>query len=742
MPWLLEVAIVLSYFLGHILESIIIFLLLTINAIIGFLHSRHSQKTLDVLKKRLVVKTKVMRDGIWVIRDARELVPGDVFVIELGDLVPADAKILKGEAAVDQSALTGESLPVDVHRSDIIYSSTLVTRGRAFCTVINTGLNSAFGRTAKLLQSAKPKPHQEAIILSITKYMLFLGISAIILVAIYAWLTNISSLSILTFVVIFLMGAIPVSLPAVITIVQSVGALDLAKKAVLVTRLDSIEDAASIDVLCLDKTGTITQNKLSVTEIVPFAGYTKDDVILIARFASLKASKEMIDVAIIDFADALRIDTSPYKKIQFSPFDPSTKRSEALIEKDNIRFRVVKGAPQVIRNLCKNLDDLSLRAIESAVENFSKKGYRTLAVAKSANDDFETLRFVGILALADPLRPDSVSMIKTVRELGIKPLLLTGDNLNIAREIAQQASIGNKIIRMGDLKDLTDEEKIHVCETYDGFAEIYPEDKFKIVEMLQSCGHTVGMTGDGVNDAPALKQAEMGIAVSNSTDVAKAAASMVLEEHGLSVIADAIMTSRKAYQRMLTWVINKVTKTIEFVLLLTVGFFWFHNLLITLLGMALLLVANDFTTISLATDNVQDTRTPDIWNIKNITLASVVIALLLVVQDGATIFIGQTYLGLEWAQLTTFVTITLVYHSLVRVILVRERRHFWSSRPGKGFMISLAATLVVFSLLGIYGVIIPPITVDQVVFTLGFSALFLFVVVDFIKFFVFKKFCL
>jgi H+-transporting ATPase len=562
MPWLLEIAILLSYFIGHYLESVIIFLLLTVNAIIGFLHAHHSEKILEVLKKRLAVKTKVLRDDTWVIRDARELVPGDVFVVELGDLVPADAKILKGDVAVDQSALTGESLPIELHRSDILYSSTLVTRGRVFSVVLNTGTSTSFGKTAELLQSAKPKSHQEAIIFTIMKYMLYLGISAIILVSLYAWLINISSLSILTFVVIFLMGAIPVSLPAVITIVQSVGAMELAKKDVLVTRLDSIEDAASIDVLCLDKTGTITENKLSVTEIIPSSGYTLEDVALIARLASLKASKEMIDIAIIDYAASRHLDTLAYKKIQFTPFDPLIKRSEALIEKDHIQFKVMKGAPQVVRSLCNNLDTSEQKHIDVIVNDLSRKGYRTLAVARSADHNVDNLLFVGILALADPLRADSKNMIQTMRQLGVKPLMLTGDNISIAKEIAQQASIGSKIIRMSDISSLSDAEKIKICEDYDGVAEIYPEDKYKIVRLLQACGHTVGMTGDGVNDAPALKQAEMGIAVSNSTDVAKGAASIVLEEQGLGVIADAIHISRKAYQRMLTWVINKVTKTI------------------------------------------------------------------------------------------------------------------------------------------------------------------------------------
>jgi len=743
MPWLLEIAIILSYFLGHYLEAVIIFILLTVNVIIGFVHAHNSQKVLDLLKKRLTVKAKLQRDGVWVTKDAREIVPGDIFVLELGDLVPVDAKILKGEISIDQSTLTGESLPVDVHRLDIIYSSTLVTRGEAFCVAVNTGMNTAYGRTAELLQIAKPKSHQEKILMTIIKYMLFVGITALAAISLFAVFTGIGYISILTFVVIFLMAAIPVALPAVITIVQSVGAMELAKEDVLVTRLDSIEDAASIDILCIDKTGTITQNKLSVADIIPFGEYEKKDVLLIARLASLKASKEMIDNAIIDYANLQKLDAAPYKKISFTPFDPSIKRAEAIIEKERKQFKVVKGSPQVILLLCKKMQESDKQNVNKAIAEFSKKGYRAIAIAKSTEENFDDLNFLGLVALADPLRYDSRSMINSIRKLGIKPLMLTGDNLSIAKEIAQQASIGNRIIRISELNELDEKEQIKTCEeNYDGIAEIYPEDKYKIVKLLQSCGHTVGMTGDGVNDAPALKQAELGIAVSNSTDVAKEAASVVLEQSGLRVIADAIQISRKTYQRMLTWVINKITKTIMFIGILAVGFFWLHNLIITLLGMVLLLIANDFVTISLATDNVKDTRTPDIWNVRNITFASLVIAALLIIQSTMVLYIGKEYFHLGFDQLVTFITLALIFNSLLGVLIVRERRHFWSSRPGKELTISVLGTLAVFLFIGVFGVIITPVPLIDVIFVLFFSIFFIFVIVDPIKYWAFKKFCL
>jgi len=547
MPWLLELAMALSFALQHYLEVVIIFVLLTINVIIGFLHSRSSQRALEFLKKRLAIKARVMRDGKWVEKDAREIVPGDVFVAELGDLVPADAKLLSGELAVDQSALTGESLPVNVQRSGIVFSSSVVMRGEARCVAVNTGAATYFGKTAELVKVAKPKSHQQEIMFAIIRYMMYVGIAALAIVSVDAVVSNINFLSILTFAAIFLIGAVPVALPAVLTIVQAVGAVELSKKQVLVTRLDSIEDAASMDVLCLDKTGTIPQNKLSIVDSIPFFGYRREDVVVFAGLASKEESRDAIDLAAIENAKTWSDDFKLYKQVSFTPFEPSTKRAEAIVEYKGQQFKVVKGAPQVVISLCEKLSEESRQKISETVEELSQKGYRTLAVAKSQSGDTVSLGFVGLFSLADPIRPDSKDMIEEAKELGVKVKMLTGDNIHIAKEIAHQASIGAQIIRMADLKNLSEAEQARKIEESDGFAEIYPEDKYKIVKSLQSRGHMVGMTGDGVNDAPALKQAEMGVAVSNSADVAKASASIVLTEQGIGVIIDAIKTSRKIY---------------------------------------------------------------------------------------------------------------------------------------------------------------------------------------------------
>jgi H+-transporting ATPase len=741
MPWLLELAILLSIVLKHYLEAGIIFALLTINTVIGQIQERGSQRALDILKMRLAIKARVLRDGNWLTVEAKEIVPGDIISIGLGDIVPADAKLVAGELSIDQSILTGESLPIDVQQPAIIYSSSVVRRGEAKCVVVNTGANTYFGKTAELVKIAKPKSHQEQIMLAIVRYMMFLGIGALVLVAVYAAVIGTGILSILTFAVIFLMGAIPVALPAVLAIVQAVGAMELARKGVLVTRLDSIEDAASIDILCLDKTGTITQNKLSVGDVVPFAEYTKEDVMVMASLASKEQGKDALDAAVLDYAKAAKAKLSSYEQISFKPFEPSTKRSEAIVATGAKRFKVIKGAPQMVISLCKGIDEATKTKANQAVEELSLKGYRTLGVAKSAADDFDnlTLTLVGLLSLADPPRPDSKAMIEGARALGIKPIMLTGDNIAIAKEIARQVTVGPRIIRMDDFRNSSETEQAEIIEETDGFAEIYPEDKYKIVKLLQSRGHMVGMTGDGVNDAPALKQAEMGIAVSSATDVAKASASMVLTEQGIGVIIDAIQTSRHIYQRMLTWVINKVTKVIQVIGLLTIGFFWFHDVVVSLLGMTLLIFANDFVTMSLSTDNVKYTASPNKWNVRNITFASLVIGALLVVEGAVALFVGSHYFHLDLEHLRTFTVLMLIFTSQFRVYIVRERRYFWSSRPGRELVLATTGAIIAFALLGVYGVIITPLTPYQVLFVLGFSAVFT-LAIDFPKYEAFKKF--
>lgn len=739
MPWLLEFAMVLDFVLKHKLEGIIIFALLTVNAIIGFMHSRGSQKAVELLKQRLAIKAKILRNGIWTTEDAGGIVPGDILMVKLGDIIPADAKIVSGDISIDESALTGESLPVEKQNSDVVYSGSVVRRGEAKCVVLNTGANTYFGKTAELVKIAKPKSHQEEIMMNIVKDMMYLGIAASFVVALYALAMHMSFLLILTFIVVFLMGAVPVALPAVMTIVQAATGTKLAAEGVLVTRLDSIEDAASISVLCLDKTGTITQNKLAVTDSIPYSGFDRDEVIRTAVLASRSEGMDLIDLAVIDYAKSQNISMNSHKQISYTPFNPAIKRTEAVFEVEGKQYRAVKGASQVILGMCKGLDAKTIADVDKQIASFSQKGYRTIAVARSADGDPDDLLLAGLIPLADPPRPDSRKMIEEIKELGVKPLMLTGDSLAIAREIAGQVGIGTNVIRLSDISNLNEDEQAKKAAESDGFAEIYPEDKYKIVKLLQSKGYMVGMTGDGVNDAPALKQAEMGIAVSNSTDVAKASASVVLTQPGVSVIVDAVKRSRETYQRMLTWVINKVTKVVQLVGLLMVGFFMIDKMVLSLLGMSLLVFALDFVTMSLATDNVKHTVAPNNWNVRDITLASLAVGGLFVLGGIVTLLWGKDYLHLNFPQLQTFILLMLVFTSQLRVISVRERRFFWDSLPGGTLTIATLGGVIAFIFLGIYGIIIPAITPGEVFAILLFSVVFTFVT-DLPKYYAFKKF--
>ncbi len=739
MPWLLEFAAILSGVLGHLDEAIIIVILLTINAVIGFSHSRSAGKALDLLKKKLSVTARVLRNGIWKSVAAREVVPGDVISVDLGDIVPADMKILSGQIAADQAALTGESLPVELDVGSMAFSGSVVTRGRSTGIIVATGSNTYFGRTTELVKIAKPKSHQEEIMLSIVRYVMYIGIIALAVTAVDSLLIHISDplVNILTFAVIFLMGSIPVALPAVLSIVQAVGAMELVKSGALVTRLDSIEDAASLEYLYLDKTGTITLNKLSVVDVTPILPFTSEEVSTLGGLASSADSKDTIDSTIIAHSSSVKSKFSSSRQVEYTPFHPSTKRSESLIEWNGKRLKVTKGAPQVILAMCPDTPSEIVNQANRSVEEASQRGNRTLGVALSEENG--QFKMAGIMALADPPRPDSRELISDLKQLSIRPVMLTGDNLLIAKQIAKDTGFGNKVIGMKELREVPEDEQAARIEDLDGLAEIYPEDKYRIVKITQARGHIVGMTGDGVNDSPALKQAEMGIAVSNATDVAKASAAVVLTQPGLRVILDAIRVSRQTYERMLTWVLNKVSKTIEIVILLAAAFFWIHTLAVTLLGMVLIIFTNDFATMSISTDNVKSAASPRKWSMGNISLAAGLIGLLFVVQGLLVIYAAIYYFHASLVIIQGMVVLNLIINSQFRILIVRERGRFWSSIPGWELLLTVIIVIVSFSIIGIVGAaLLPAMTIGEVIFILIFGAVFT-IISDFVKCPIFKR---
>lgn len=729
MPWLLEIAILLSLIIGRVIETIIITSLLVINAIIGFLHHESSRKVLEMLRSKLAPKAKVLRSGVLRDVEARLIVPGDIIIVELGDIVPADCKIIEGEVSVDQSLLTGESLPVEVTRGGVLFAGSIIKRGRAKCLVVNTGKNTYFGKTIELVKIARPRSHTEEIMLAITKYSMYVGVLVMIFADIYILLSGLKNefISILTFDLAILMGCVPVALPAVLTIMQAVGARELAERGVLVTRLDAVEDAASVDILCLDKTGTITMGSLEVSEITPINVHSEKEVIELALYASPEDSDSPVDIAINRKARELGV-VRRGRQVSFTPFDPSIKRSESVVELEGRKIRVVLGAPQVIIGLSGG----GSGSIEEVLERYAERGLRTLLVAYG--EEGGSMIIAGVIGFSDPPRPDSQELISELRKLGVKPLMITGDTFLIAREIARRVGIGDKGYSLSYIREKLSE----VLEEVDYIAEVYPEDKYAVVKALQDKGHIVGMTGDGVNDAPALRQAELGIAVSGAVDVAKRSAGVVLLTPGLRGIVDVIDVSRRVYQRALTWILNKVAKVIQFTLLLPLGLILLHYDVLSLMGMVLLVFANDFATISLSTDNAEPSLSPRKWDIKRLVISSSIIGVALLLEALLAVYIGLGVFHLDMSKMQTFILLNMVFTSQFRVLILRERRWFWSSKPSKMLTIAIVGVIMVFTCMGTVGIIVESISMSVAFFTLIYSAVFT-LSIDPIKVLVFRK---
>ncbi|OIO27332.1 plasma-membrane proton-efflux P-type ATPase [Candidatus Micrarchaeota archaeon CG1_02_60_51] len=720
-PWLWEGAILACYFLSDFFDALVLLILVLVNGIVAFYNEHDSQKALELLKGKLTIKTRVLRDGEWLTADARELVPSDIMIVGLGDVVPADAKILSGGISADQAALTGESLPVEAREGDIIFTGSTVKRGEARCAVVNTGMRTYFGKTVELVSIAKPKSKTEEIMFTLSKNVGYAGAALFLVVLAYALYAGTKPSVIVTLAVLFIGGGIPAALPVMFTISQSKGATDLSKKNILVTKLDSIENAASVEVLCLDKTGTLTMNELEVREAIPIGKCGAFELVALAALASSEGSKDSIDAAVIRHAAATKAKLDGCVQTAYKPFEPATKRAEGTVSQGSKRFLAVKGAPQTIASLCKATAAQKAQ-LDRSVEELSKKGCRALAVARSECGNFEKLTLVGVIGLGDPLRPDSAETIAALREAGVKPIMLTGDNIAVAREIAAQAGIGTRIARISEIRALPEREQADAVLASGGIAEIYPEDKFWVVKLIQSRGKMVGMTGDGVNDAPALKQAELGIAVSTATDVAKAAAGMVLTEPGTKVILEAVKTSREAFQRMLTWTVKKVARSIQFMLILMAGFFWFHDVIVSINGLIFLMIINDFLTMSLAIDNSRASKKPNLWELGSITRASAFVGVLFFLIELAVLAMGVKWFGLDLGGIQTLMTLSLVYTGQLGIYIIRERGRFWQSWPHKYVAATLWFAVVVFSLIALYGAGMAALTGREILATFAVCA--------------------
>ena len=704
--WMLELIMILSAVLGKYSDLAVVGALLVINAILSFMQEQRAAGVVETLRKRLQVSARVLRGAAWQLIPARELVPGDIVRVRMGDIIPADVKLLSDVLKVDQSALTGESMDVSKAPGDVLSSGSIVRRGEGNGVVMLTGAKTFFGRTTELVQEARPKLHIEAVVAKVVRWLFIIVGTLLSVVIIMSVIRGVPLLDVVPLLLVLLMSAVPVALPVMFTVSMAVGSKELAKEGVLVTRLSAAEDAATMDVLCADKTGTITMNSLAVTGVIPLGAATEADVLFAGALASQESNQDPIDLAFLAAASDHHVfeGVPAVTPISFEPFDTQSRRTEAVVEQDGKRLKVMKGAVKTIALAC-GLAEPAIAELEARLAESASKGYRSLAVSRGTETGNPEL--IGLVNLYDPPRPDAKQLIGKLKDLGVSVKMLTGDALAVASEIAQ--GVGLPIIkRVADLKAASasaDAQKggaaKDLLEGVDGFAEVYPEDKYTVVKHLQAAGHVTGMTGDGVNDAPALRQAEVGIAVSSATDVAKGAASVVLTEPGLTNIVTLVEQGRIIYQRVLTWIVNKISRTILKSSFVAIAFILTGKFVVSAFAMLLLVFMTDFAKISLATDHVRPSKKPETWNIGGLVSVSVVLGLAMVIETLLFLAFGWTRFGLSTNDnaLFTFSFLTLLYFAAFSIVSARERRWFWSSKPSATLAAAVAAEIIIGTVL-------------------------------------------
>ncbi len=726
-PWMIEAAVILSAVVRHWPDFGIIFLLLLANALVGFWEERQAGNAIAALKAKLAIKARVQRDGKWVNPPARELVPGDVIRMRLGDIVPADARLLDGDSVeVDQSALTGESLPATRQSGEAVFSGSIIRRGEIGALVYATGGNTYFGKTAQLVQEAHTVSHFQKAVLKIGNYLIMLAgvlVAAIITVAIFR---GDPILTTLQFALVLTVAAIPVAMPTVLSVTMAVGARLLARKKAIVSKLVAIEELAGVDVLCADKTGTLTQNKLTLGDPFCIANVSAGQVILDGALASRADNNDTIDLAVLAGVKNDQ-DLKGYQVLHFQPFDPVHKRTEASVKgKDGKTFKVAKGAPQVILQLSANAGQVK-SAVEKAVDDFAARGFRALGVARAEGEG--PWQFVGILPLFDPPREDAKSTIATALTMGVKIKMVTGDALAIAKETAKKLDIGTNILDASGSGDAKKQESAEVAESIeqaDGFAQVFPEHKFHIVDVLQKHGHIVGMTGDGVNDAPALKKADCGIAVSDATDAARAAASIVLTTPGLSVIIDAIKESRKIFQRMNSYAIYRIAETLRVLLFMTTAILVFNFYPLTAVMIVMLALLNDGAILSIAYDNVHYKNAPEAWNMRLVLGIATVLGIVGPIAAFGLFFLTDRVFHLDHPHIQTMMYLMLSVAGHLTIFQTRTRGPFWSIRPARILWMAVLGTQMLATAIAVFGVLVTPIGWRWAAFVWGYALIWFF----------------
>ncbi len=700
--WMLEMIMILSAVLRKYPDLMVVSALLLANAVVSFLQERRAAGVVETLRRRLQVSARVLRAANWQLIPARDLVPGDIIRVRHGDLVPADVKLLAGALSVDESALTGESKDADKTPGRMLTAGSVVRQGEGTGVVLLTGAKTYFGRTTVLVQQARPKLHIDEVVARIVHW-LFLVVGALLgMVVAVSLERGTPLLATVPLLLILLTSAIPLSLPVMFTVSMAVGARELAKRGVLVTRLSAAEDAATMDVLCVDKTGTITMNQLAVTGVIPLEHASEADVLFAGALASQEANQDPIDLAFLTAAKERNIFAGrpAARPVSFAPFDAKNRRTEAVVERSGQQLRVMKGAVRTIAEAA-GLPPAAIEALEARTAEPASRGYRTLAVAQAAGTGTPTL--VGLVTLYDPPRADAKPLIATLHGLGVQVKMLTGDALSVASEIARGVGLPD-LRRVADLKASqgpTGSDTAALLAGTDGFAEVFPEDKYTVVKALQAAGHVTGMTGDGVNDAPALRQAEVGIAVSTATDVAKGAASVVLTEPGLANIVALVEQGRTIYQRILTYIINKISRTILKTAFVAIAFVVTGKFVMSAFAMLLLVLVTDVAKISLATDHVRPSKKPATWKINPLITVAVMLGVLMVAEALLALWFGWSRCGLATNDdaLYTYSFLTLLYFAAASIVSARERRWFWATKPSRAVVAAVTAEVLVGTLL-------------------------------------------
>ncbi len=718
-PWMLEAALVLELALGHLPEAVILAGLLTMNALLATVQERRGQQAVELLRRRLEISTSAQRDGEWKSLPARELVPGDRIHLRMGDIVPADARLTEGSIEADQSMLTGESTAATADVGAKVYSSSIIRRGSATATVTATGPGTYFGRTAELVQAAHARSHLQDLMLTVVQYLLALDAVLVVLFVGDGLVRGTDLALLVPFVLILLIASVPVSMPTTVTIAAAYESRRLSAEGVLVTGLSAVEDAAGMDLLCSDKTGTLTQNRQVVTDLAPESAGSEAELLGLAAAACDRSSQDPIDRAILSAAEAHGSPT--YERLSFLPFDPANKRSEALVRHGSDEWRVLLGQPSVVSKFVQ-----ALPVSEDWQNRRGAEGYRILAVGAGTEGH---LRVVGLIALADPIREDAPGLIQRLRELGIRVVMVTGDSVPTATSVAGALGLGGPI---GTREDIT-ENSAELA----GYAGVYPEDKFGLVRVLQHRRFIVGMTGDGVNDAPALKQAEVGIAVANASDVAKASAKLVLVQPGLAGIVAAVESGRRVYRRLLTYMLNKISKTIEQVVLLSLAFVATGVFVTTPLLILLMIFANDFVVMSVGTDRARVSPGPDHWDVRRLVVVGSTMAMGWLVLSFSLVVVGLDVVHWPISTLQTLVFLDLVFSGQATLYLMRERSAFWSSRPSTPMLLATTVDLVVMSTLASLGILMAPVPPLLVAALLGIVAA-MAVLLDRLKLWVFR----